>query len=34
MSTPPSAEVTELLLAWNRGDDQALQALTPLAYRE
>ena len=34
MSTPPSAEVTELLLAWNRGDEQALETLTPLVYRE
>lgn len=34
MSIPPSAEVTELLLAWNRGDEQALETLTPLVYRE
>jgi RNA polymerase sigma-70 factor (ECF subfamily) len=34
MSTPPSTEVTELLLAWNRGDEQALETLTPLVYRE
>jgi hypothetical protein len=29
-----SREVTRLLLAWSAGDDQALQELTPLVYRE
>jgi len=31
---PPSHEITELLQAWNRGDDQALEKLTSLVYRE
>jgi RNA polymerase sigma-70 factor, ECF subfamily len=31
---PPSHEITELLQAWNRGDDQALEKLTPLIYDE
>jgi RNA polymerase sigma-70 factor, ECF subfamily len=30
----PSHEITELLQAWNRGDDQALEKLTPLIYEE
>jgi len=34
MSTPPSAEVTKLLLAWNGGDAQALETLMPLVYHE
>ena len=34
MSTPAAAEVTELLLAWNRGDDQVLQKLMPVVYGE
>ena len=34
MNIPPSVEVTELLLAWSRGDEQALETLTPLVYRE
>jgi RNA polymerase sigma factor (TIGR02999 family) len=29
-----SHEITELLQAWNRGDDQALEKLTPLIYEE
>jgi hypothetical protein len=34
MRTPTSAEVTKLLLAWNAGDEQALERLLPLVYRE
>src|SRR5579864_470947 len=29
-----SHELTELLTAWNQGDDSALQALVPLVYQE
>ena len=32
MSAPPTHEITYLLQAWNRGDDQALEKLTPLVY--
>ena len=32
MSEPPTHEITDLLQAWNRGDDQALEKLTPLVY--
>jgi RNA polymerase sigma factor (TIGR02999 family) len=31
-STPPN--ITELLVAWNQGDQEALEQLTPLVYRE
>lgn len=34
MTTPSSQEVTELLLAWNSGDEAALQKLMPLVYDE
>jgi RNA polymerase sigma-70 factor, ECF subfamily len=34
MSTNPTHEVTSLLQAWGRGDDDALQELIPLVYRE
>jgi RNA polymerase sigma factor (TIGR02999 family) len=34
MRTPASAEVTELLLAWNAGNEQALEQLLPLVHRE
>jgi RNA polymerase sigma factor (TIGR02999 family) len=34
MTTPPSNEVTELLLAWNSGEDAALEKLMPLVYDE
>ena len=34
METIPAHEITELLKAWNRGDEQALQKLTPLIYDE
>lgn len=30
----PAPDVTELLLRWNAGDSQALDALTPLVYRD
>jgi RNA polymerase sigma factor (TIGR02999 family) len=33
-SAPSSAEVTRLLLAWNAGDERALEALVPVVYRE
>ncbi|MBI1760326.1 MAG: sigma-70 family RNA polymerase sigma factor [Acidobacteria bacterium] len=34
MATPPSQAVTELLLAWNSGDESALEKLMPLVYDE
>lgn len=34
MLSPPGHEITALLQAWNRGDDQALEELTPLIYEE
>jgi RNA polymerase sigma factor (TIGR02999 family) len=34
METLPTHEITELLEAWNRGDEQALQKLTPFIYEE
>src|SRR5262249_871572 len=34
MSAPPSREVTGLLQAWSRGDEEALQKLIPLVYQE
>jgi RNA polymerase sigma-70 factor (ECF subfamily) len=34
MTTPSSKDVTQLLVAWNDGDDAALEALLPLVYRE
>jgi len=34
MSSPPSQEITGLLQAWNQGDEQALERLTPLVYQE
>jgi RNA polymerase sigma factor (TIGR02999 family) len=34
MLSPPSHEITALLQAWNRGDEQALEKLTPLIYKE
>src|SRR5215471_6414881 len=33
MGSPP-ADVTELLLAWRRGDREALEQLIPLVYAE
>jgi RNA polymerase sigma factor (TIGR02999 family) len=34
LKTPASVEVTKLLLAWGSGDEQALDQLLPLVYRE
>jgi hypothetical protein len=34
MVTSSTHEITELLQAWNLGDDQALEKLTPLVYEE
>jgi len=34
MDAPPSHEVTGLLQAWSAGNQEALQKLTPLVYRE
>src|ERR1700722_7955863 len=34
MSASSSHEITEFLQAWNRGDDAALEKLTPLVYEE
>jgi len=34
METVLTHEITELLEAWNRGDEQALQKLTPFIYEE
>ena len=34
MMSGPSAHITELLLAWNKGDDQALDRLMPLVQDE
>jgi len=34
MATPSTHEVTGLLQAWGRGDEEALRKLTPLVYRE
>lgn len=31
---PPAHDVTQLLRAWSEGDQQALEKLTPLVYRE
>jgi len=34
MKTPTTAEVTQLLFAWNAGDERALEQLVPVVYRE
>ena len=34
METPANHEVTQLLKAWSRGDEQALERLTPMVYRQ
>lgn len=34
MTTPSGHEITQLLLAWGRGDQQALERLVPLVYNE
>ncbi|HLL74467.1 MAG TPA: sigma-70 family RNA polymerase sigma factor [Pyrinomonadaceae bacterium] len=34
MATPPTHEVTQLLVAWSDGDEAALERLMPLVYEE
>lgn len=34
MPPPPTQEITQLLVAWNRGDMAALEQLTPFVHRE
>ncbi|HZS07170.1 MAG TPA: sigma-70 family RNA polymerase sigma factor [Blastocatellia bacterium] len=34
MATPPPEEITQLLLAWNQGEQAALERLMPLVYEE
>jgi RNA polymerase sigma factor (TIGR02999 family) len=34
LKTPPTADVTTLLLAWSAGDEMAFKQLVPLVYRE
>lgn len=34
MATPPEQPVTELLIRWREGDQEALRALVPVVYRE
>jgi RNA polymerase sigma factor (TIGR02999 family) len=34
MPPPETKNITQLLLAWNQGDQQALEQLTPLVYKE
>jgi DNA-directed RNA polymerase specialized sigma24 family protein len=34
MNYPPQSNISELLIAWNQGDQQALAELTPLVHRE
>lgn len=34
MNAPSEAQITLLLRAWSQGEDQALEELTPLVYRE
>ena len=34
MGTPSSSEVSQLLEAWNDGDETALEKLMPLVYKE
>lgn len=34
MDIPPTDEVTRLLKAWSAGDEEALEKLTPLVYRQ
>src|SRR5215471_5647442 len=34
MATPSSSEVSQLLQAWNDGDETALERLMPLVYKE
>ncbi len=34
MDTPSTHDITQLLVAWNRGDQAALEALSPLINQE
>jgi hypothetical protein len=34
MTKPSTHEITELLVAWGNGDQEALDKLTPLVYQE
>jgi RNA polymerase sigma factor (TIGR02999 family) len=34
MANPPTHEITQLLIAWNHGDQAALEALSPLIIQE
>ena len=34
METPSSNEITQLLVAWGNGDEDALNKLIPLVYQE
>ncbi len=34
MAAPTSKDITQLLLAWGKGDEQALDRLAPLVYNE
>src|SRR6202050_3363079 len=34
MALPSTQDVTQLLKAWTTGDEEALQKLTPLVYRQ
>jgi len=34
MDTPSPSEITEMLIAWKRGDEDALAQLTPFVHRE
>ena len=34
MESPKPPNITQLLVAWNQGDQEALAQLTPLVYRE
>jgi len=34
MATPSTHDITDLLLAWSKGDQTALEKLTPLVYQE
>ena len=34
MDAPAETQITLLLRAWSDGEDEALQELTPLVYRE
>jgi hypothetical protein len=34
MSSSSQPNITQLLVAWNQGDKEALEQLTPLVYRE